>query len=177
MDAFALGYAALHRKDRTEVDAQQRRLGALAARQPNPEEDDGDLQVAAVLEKELRAATRAADGAVDEAVTLLRDASTMEEAMPPGFGPPDVVKPAPELLGELLLAQGKAADAQQAFARALALAPRRSLSLLGLARAATAAGDTVVADQAYADLRSVWRHADADVPGVAEIARPSVPVR
>jgi len=177
MDAFALGYAALHRKDRAEVEAQQRRLGALAARKPNPEEDDGDLQIAAVLEKELRAATRAADGAGDEAVALLRDAATVEEAIPPAFGPPDVVKPAPELLGEVLLAQGKAADAQQAFARALALAPRRSLSLLGLARAATAAGDTVVADQAYADLRGIWRHADADVSGVAEVARPSARAR
>lgn len=177
MDAFALGYAALHRKDRAVLDEQQRRLGVLAARKPHPEEDDGDLTVAAVLEKELRAATRAADGAVDEAVTLLRDAATVEEAMPAAFGPPDVVKPAPELLGELLLAQGKAADAQQAFARALALAPRRSLSLLGLARAAAAAGDTVVADQAYADLRSIWRQADAEVPGVAEVARPSARAR
>jgi predicted Zn-dependent protease len=114
---------------------------------------------------------------VDEAVTLLRNAATVEEAMPAAFGPPDVVKPAPELLGELLLAQGKAVDAQQAFARALALAPRRSLSLRGLARAATAAGDTVVADQAHAELRTIWRHADADVPGVAEVARPSAQVR
>ena len=130
-----------------------------------------------MLEKELRAATRAADGAVDEAVTLLRDAATRGGGDPAAFGPPDVVKPAPELLGELLLAQGKAAEAQQAFARALALAPRRSLSLLGLARAATAARDSVVADQAYADLRSIWRHADADVPGVAEIARPSAQAR
>ena len=35
------------------------------------------------------------------------------------FGPPDVVKPTHELLGELLLAQGKAAEAQQEFARAI----------------------------------------------------------
>ena len=174
MDAFALGYASLKRGERATVDAQQRRLGELAARKPDPDEDDGDLQVAAVLNQELRAATRAADGSGDEAVAMLRDASTQEEAIPAAFGPPDVVKPAPELLGELLLAQGKAAEAQQAFSRALALAPRRSLSLLGLARAAAAAGDTVVAEQAYADLRGVWRRADADVAGRA---RPSAQTR
>jgi tetratricopeptide (TPR) repeat protein len=163
MDAFALGYAALKRGERAQVDAQQRRLGELAARKANPDEDDGDIQVATVLDQELRAATSAADGKGDEAVATLRDAATREEAIPAAFGPPDVVKPAPELLGELLLAQGKPAEAQQAFTRALALAPRRSLSLLGLARAAAAAGDTVVAEQAYADLRGIWRRADTDV--------------
>jgi tetratricopeptide (TPR) repeat protein len=163
MDAFALGYAALKRGDRAQADAQQRRLGALAARKANPDDDDGDIQVAAVLDKELRAAISAADGKGEEAVAALREAATQEEAIPAAFGPPDVVKPAPELLGELLLAQGKPAEAQQAFTRALALAPRRSLSLLGLARAATAAGDTVVAEQASADLRAIWRRADTDI--------------
>jgi tetratricopeptide (TPR) repeat protein len=163
MDAFALGYAALKRGERAAVSGQQRRLAELVARKANPDEDDGDIQVAAVLDKELRAAVSAADGKGDEAVKTLQDAATQEEAIPAAFGPPDVVKPAPELLGEILLAQGKPAEAQQAFTRALALAPRRSLSLLGLARAATAAGDTVVAEQAYADLRGIWRHADPTV--------------
>jgi tetratricopeptide (TPR) repeat protein len=171
MDAFALGYAALKRGDRAELDAQQRRLGQLAARKANPDEAEGDVQVRSVLDKELRAATRAADGKGDEAVATLRDAATQEEAIPAAFGPPAVVKPAPELLGELLLAQGKPAEAQQAFTRALALAPRRSLSLLGLARAATAAGDTVVAEQAYADLRGIWRRADTDIARLLAAAR------
>lgn len=163
MDAFALGYAALKRGDRKTVGDHQRRLAELAARKANPDEDDGDIQVAAVLDQELRAATSAADGKADEAISTLRDAAAREEGIPAAFGPPDVVKPAPELLGELLMAQGKPAEAQQAFTRALALAPRRSLSLLGLARAATAAGDTVVAEQAYADLRAIWRRADTEV--------------
>jgi len=163
MDAFALGYAALKRGDRAQVETEQHRLAELAERKANPDEDDGDIQVAAVLDKELRAVTSVADGKGEEAVATLRDAATQEEAIPAAFGPPDVVKPAPELLGEVLLAQGKPAEAQQAFTRALALAPRRSLSLLGLARAATAAGDTVVAEQAYADLRGIWRRADTEV--------------
>jgi tetratricopeptide (TPR) repeat protein len=177
MDAFGLGYAALRRGDRPEADAKLRRLADLVARPPKPDDDDGDHQVVVILEKELRAATRAADGATDEAADALREAAKLEEAMPAAFGPPDVVKPAHELLGELLLAQGKPADAQQEFTRALALAPRRTQSLLGLARAAAAAGDAVVADQAYADLRSIWRHADADLPALAEVARQSAQAR
>ena len=93
------------------------------------------------------------------------------------FGPPDVVKPTHELLGELLLAQGKAAEAQQEFVRALALAPRRTASLLGLARAATASGDAPVAEQARTDLRAIWHQADEGLPGLAEIPRPSAQAR
>jgi cytochrome c-type biogenesis protein CcmH/NrfG len=67
------------------------------------------------------------------------------------------------------LAEGRASEAQQAFVRALALTPRRALSLLGLARAATAAGDSSAAAEAYADLRRVWHQADADLPSLAEV--------
>ena len=122
---------------------------------------------------ELRAAIKAADGGADEALALLRQAAAVEDTMAVAFGPPDVVKPAHELLGELLLAQGKPAEAQQAFVRSLTLAPRRAASLLGLARAATAAGDAAVADQARADLRAMWHQADDDLPGLTEIARPA----
>jgi tetratricopeptide (TPR) repeat protein len=177
MDAFALGYAALRRGDRSEADAQAARLHALATRSPVADDEDANPQVVAILDTELRAALRAADGAPDEAVALLRQAASIEDTMPVAFGPPDVVKPTHELLGELLLAQGKPAEAQQEFVRALALAPRRSASLLGLARAATAAGDAPVADQARADLRTIWHQADEDLPGLAEIARPSAQAR
>ncbi|MEP6687587.1 MAG: hypothetical protein ABJC36_04510 [Gemmatimonadales bacterium] len=177
MDAFALGYAALRRGDRPAAEEGLRRLGALAARPSSPDDDDANPQVVRILETELRAAIKAADGGPDEAIALLRQAAAVEDTMPVAFGPPDVVKPTHELLGELLLAQGKAADAQQEFVRSLALAPRRAASLLGLARAATAAGDAPVADQARADLRSIWHQADEDLPGLAEIARPSAQAR
>jgi len=177
MDAFALGYAALRRGDLAAADKGLRSLGVLAARRPAAAGDDENPSVVTVLETELRAALLAADGKTDEAVALLRQAAAVEDTVPVAFGPPDVVKPTHELLGELLLAQGKAADAQQEFVRALALAPRRTASLLGLARAATAAGDAPVAEQARADLRAIWHQADADLPGLAEIPRPSAQAR
>jgi len=177
MDGFALGYAALRRGDRAAADKGLRRLGALAARPAAADDDDGNPQVVTILETELRAALLAADGKADEAVALLRQAAAVEDTMAVAFGPPDVVKPTHELLGELLLAQGKAAEAQQEFVRALALAPRRTASLLGLARAASAAGDEPVAEQARADLRAIWHQADEDLPGLAEIPRPSAQAR
>jgi tetratricopeptide (TPR) repeat protein len=177
MDAFALGYAALRRGDRPVAEEGLRRLDALAARPSSPDDDDANPQVVHILATELRAAVKAADGALDEAVALLRQVAAVEDTMPVAFGPPDVVKPTHELLGELLLAQGKAAEAQQEFVRSLDLAPRRAASLLGLARAATTAGDAPVADEARADLRSIWHQADKDLPGLAEIAKPSARAR
>ena len=177
MDAFALGYSALRRGDRAAADKGLRQLAVLAARPPAADDDDGTQGVVTILETELRAAIRAADGKADEAVVLLRQAAAVEDTMAVAFGPPDVVKPAHELLGELLLAQGKAAEAQQEFVRALALAPRRTASLLGLARAATAARDAPVAEQARADLRAIWHQADQDLPGLAELPGPSAQAR
>ena len=79
-----------------------------------------------------------------------------------------VVKPAHELAGEILLAAGRSADARREFDAALAQAPGRSLSLLGLARAADASGDVAAARDARTRLAQNWRKADPDVPGAAE---------
>src|SRR5216110_3897687 len=95
----------------------------------------------------------------------------LEDRMPAEFGPPPDVKPAHELFGELLLEAGRAAEAQREFARALALAPKRALSLLGLGRAAAAAGDRATAAQAYREVREIWHRADPGLPGLAEASR------
>ena len=87
------------------------------------------------------------------------------------FGPPDVVKPSHELLGEVLLQSGKAAEAQREFTRALEMAPGRARSLLGLGRAALAAGDKPAARKALEELERVWHSADAQLPEVAELNR------
>ena len=50
------------------------------------------------------------------------------------FGPPVPVKPAHELYGEVLLAEGRAPAARKEFERALERCPGRKLSLRGLAQ-------------------------------------------
>ena len=66
---------------------------------------------------------------------------------------------------------GRPREAQREFDRALRLTPKRVLSLLGLARAAAAAGDRKVAARAYATLREIWHRADPDLPALDEAAR------
>ncbi len=144
MDAFTQGYAALRRGDRDAVTPQVARLQAVA--------DSAVPGTARVLALNLTAAIAAEDGAFARAVELLREATAIEDELPAAYGPPDIVKPSWELLGELYLSRGRAAEAQAAFGRALALAPKRALSLRGLLAAATANGDKPVAARAREEL-------------------------
>jgi Tfp pilus assembly protein PilF len=152
--AFVSGYGAAKRGDRDGV---ARSLAALtAANAATAEKDPTD----AIAEQELKALARLSEGASDEAIALLRDAATKEDALPVDFGPPTLLKPTHELLAETLLQAGRAREAQAEFRRALTLAPKRSRSLLGLMRASRAAGDNIAATAAEKELRAVWHQAD-----------------
>ncbi len=171
-DSFVAGYAALKRGERATAE----RIASYLTSRPGPGSDAGgaaapDLRGVQVLGKELRAAILSATNRAGEAVTLATDAAAQEEAMPFEFGPPQIVKPTQELLGEILLSAGKPAAAQAAFTRSLARTPGRSRSLVGLARAASAAGDRATAEGAVAQLRSNWHAADKDLPELAELTR------
>lgn len=122
----------------------------------------------AVLSRQLEAKILFSEGKTDQALALAAEATALEDAMSFEFGPPDIVKPSHELLGELFLAAGRPAEARKEFEVSLARAPRRASSLLGLARAAAKAGDMAASREAYAQLRGIWSQADADVNGLRE---------
>ena len=77
-----------------------------------------------------------AQGRSDDGIRLLRKAAETEAALPPPFGPPALLKPSYEMLGDELLALGRKQEAADAYRSALAAAPNRRLSVLGL-KAAT----------------------------------------
>jgi tetratricopeptide (TPR) repeat protein len=133
MDAFALGLAAVRRRDHAEA---RRRLAELSDVRRAAKPASGVLDI---LERQLRAMLLLEDHQPDQAIALLRDAAAVEDSLPAEFGPPDVVKPTYELLGEVLLARGRPTEAERAFRRALALAPGRLLARRGLERAAAEA--------------------------------------
>ena len=97
------------------------------------------------------------------ALALAKGAADIELTLSPPSGPPQPMKPAFELYGELLLAAGRPADAAQAFEQALLRTPKRTPSLLGLGTAAAAAGVSARAQRAYAEL--------AAMPGAATDSR------
>jgi len=76
-------------------------------------------------------------GRSNDGILLLRQAAEAEAALPLPFGPPALLKPSYELLGDELLALGRKREAADAYRAALSAAPNRRLSVLGL-KAATA---------------------------------------
>ena len=121
-----------------------------------------------VRELQVAAVARAAKGAYEEAIALIKNAADMEEKLPTPSGPPEMIKPSHELFGEILLRAGRPKEAAQQFAMSLARHPKRTRSLLGAARAAAQSGDRSGAATAYATLLQVWAQADPDLPELRE---------
>src|SRR5688572_23760403 len=171
IDAFATAYAAYkvgNQKQAREHYAEflRRTRGILVA-----DESSANVAVPDILNVQMRGLLQLSDGDSASALALLHAAARIEDKLPMEFGPPDIVKPSHELLGEVLLQAGRAADAQREFTRALELAPGRARSLLGLGRAAFAAGDSTVARKALTDLKRIWHSADKSLPELAEVER------
>jgi tetratricopeptide (TPR) repeat protein len=170
IDAFTHAYSALKAGRRAEAEQLQTELARRNATERSRDAASGD-ESPVILEMELRAIMAVQAGDNEGAVRILREAAAREDAIPFEFGPPDIIKPTHELLGEVLLSAGRAAEAVREFSRALELAPGRSRALLGLARAAAATGDRSVAQRALGDLKRNWHAADKDIPEVAEVER------
>jgi tetratricopeptide (TPR) repeat protein len=105
-------------------------------------------------------------GDMTKALDLLRAAGELEAKTSPA-GPPYLPPPL-EVLGNALLEAGKPQEAITAFTKELELRHNRSESLLGLARARLAAGDSKGATDAYAKLLLNWKNADSNIPALAE---------
>jgi tetratricopeptide (TPR) repeat protein len=120
-----------------------------------------DVKRLDVMRLELEGAADLAEGKSDDGLRLLRQAADLEESLPVPFGPPFIEKPSHELLGESLLSIGRAAEAAKAFESALARAPLRTRSLLGLARAQGHSGETEKSRRTYAELHAIEHRADA----------------
>jgi tetratricopeptide (TPR) repeat protein len=165
---FVSGYAAAQRGDLEAADTYLSTLKELiASSEPDPEylALPGYLDI---FRSDLEAVIAFKRGEVEKAFALVRAAVERLQGMAFDFGPPPSVKPPHELLGELLLDVGKPSEAVDAFTHSLELAPLRTLSLLGLARAQNAAGDADAATKTYRQLISVWHAADPDLRGLIE---------
>ncbi len=122
-----------------------------------------DRKTAEIMLQQLQAELWLAEGKQEQALPLLAQTAAAEDALTFEFGPPVPVKPAHELYAEALLAAHRNKEARDEFQRALARAPKRTQSLIGLAKAAAASGDSEVARSAEEDLKSFW-HGDAIKP-------------
>jgi tetratricopeptide (TPR) repeat protein len=167
---FARGWLSAEAGDDVELGA-----AAAALREATPASSSGDgsdvytevsetqRENAAIMGLQLQALARRQAGDLPGAVDLLLEAATREAALPLEYGPPSVVKPSHELLGEALLAAGRAAEALQRFDEALARAPRRRLALGGRAKAAAVMGRDDLVETSCGELRDVLEAADPEI--------------
>jgi tetratricopeptide (TPR) repeat protein len=168
VDAFARAMGAMGRERIDSVRTQTAAVHAALARARA-----GDSLLAAkveVIDHQATAMERMLSGPdIDAMIAELRTAARLEDALPMDFGPPEIVKPAHELLADFLLGQWKFADAQREYTIALQRAPGRLRSLIGLVRAAARAGDRDVAADAYRRLAASLHAADADLRVLNEL--------
>ncbi len=106
------------------------------------------MQVSALLHQGMGHAD-VATGFMDKAVETV-------EAMSPPRGSANPVKPVHELYGELLLELDRPEDAAEMFETSLQRMAGRPRSLLGLARANAAMGNTMVALENYSKVSALW---------------------
>ena len=118
-----------------------------------------------VFRLELEALSSQRSGENEKAIQLATQAAEAEANMDFVFGPPRVVKPAYELLGEILLTNEKYEEAIDAFEQVLTQRPGRSRSLKGLALAALHGNQPEIARKSISLLRDNWKNADEAVSG------------
>jgi tetratricopeptide (TPR) repeat protein len=156
LNQFLDAYTAAKRGERERAMEQlaKMRTARQASASTGPV-DPSTLAIMEILETQIEALLLSAERKHDQATQLMRRAAERESSLPYEFGPPFVVKPSHELLGELLLAAGKPSDAVTAFEQALAQAPLRANALRGLASAAEQAGLTARASETRKQLASI----------------------
>lgn len=128
---FARGFSAIRRGD----GAGATKAIDMLVKERAAKSDAVEKRTVEVMEMVLRALDAQREGKLETAIDLARRATELEKAIGAPSGPPDVIKPAHELYGELLLAAGKPAEALEQFRASLLRTPNRALSVRGAAAA------------------------------------------
>jgi len=168
--AFGTGFATAQRANLPVARKSLATLGGLLPQLPalfdqaGLSPDDPSRRVPEIQKAQIEALILSAEGHNDQGFAAMQQAVATGKDLPYAFGPPSPEKPSDELLGELLLKANMAPQARQAFESSLKRAPRRTQSLLGLARAESTMGDKVAATNSYSELLQIWKNAD---PGYA----------
>lgn len=121
---FASAFAALHSGN---GDRARRILRQLMQA---PGDIEKDIQV-----RQVQSLVLLDESHTTEGLAMLREAVADEAGLPIDFGPPTIVKPSQELLGDVLLELGRFDEAATAYEKQLERTPDRRRTLLGLERA------------------------------------------
>lgn len=163
-ELFALGLSGVANDEYTRADAAVAEL--TKASRTLPDRDAAD--VASIMSEEVSALLAIARGRQADGLTMLARAAAREATRPKPIARPYPPKPAGELYAEALAGLGQPSAAVVEYGKVLQRLPRRPVALLGLARAAKAAGNVAASKRAANEFLLIWRLADADRPELAE---------
>jgi len=150
-----VGMSAAHRGEMETATAAIKRLELLQSMAAADGRNYEATQIE-ILGKEVMAVASLLGGDTARAVDIARAAAEMEMTeMSAPSGPPLPMKPAIELYADILLAADRPGDALVAYERSMQWIPQRTPSILGLANAASAAGDKETADEMLSKVREM----------------------
>ena len=150
---LARAVAAGHLRDANAGKAAVAAFDALMVKASSPPLPPGSSSANA--RDEIYAWSAFAQGDAERAIQLLRSTADLQAKVGKG----EVELPAREMLAEILLLEGRAADALKEYELSLASDPNRFNALLGAARAAEKLGRTAVATKYYQQLATNLPHA------------------
>ena len=162
---FGRGVGAVHLDDLESADKAVIRMARLR----DAAEAAGEHGMATYIEIDrliLAGWIEQARGQSEEALVTIGDAVALEATVEKHPVAPGALYPPREALGDLLMAQGHATEALQAYQAAESIWPGRYNTQLGAARAAVAAGAEDDAREHYRRLLELA--AESDRPGVGE---------
>jgi hypothetical protein len=136
------------------------RLNALAAKLREAKDAYWTSQVE-IQAKAASAWIAFAEGNKDEGIALMREAAAMEDLTEKSAISPGPIKPAHELLGEMLFEAGKPAEALVEFEATMKKEPNRFRGVYGAAIAAEKSADKAKAKQYYKQLLQICERGDA----------------
>lgn len=166
-ELFALGLSSVGLEDYARADAAVKELGAASTSLPDGEAAD----LASIMREQIVGLLAIARGDRKGGLATLARAATRESARPKPMARPYPPKPAGELYAEALVGLGYPREAVVHYRSALQRTPRRAQALLGLARAAQAAGMRSDATRAAREFLDMWKGADQGRPELAEAQR------
>jgi tetratricopeptide (TPR) repeat protein len=151
---FARGLGSVHAGDVAEARRSLDRLAELQDVMTRTREELFTRNIR-VLRLGLAAWVAHVEGHRDSSVILMTQAAELETSTPKHPVTPGGTLPVYELLGDLLLDQGKPSEASRAYKHSLELYPFRFNSLLGTARAGAAMDSSHTAEEYYRKLVDV----------------------
>ena len=112
-----------------------------------------------------------AEGQKDQGIALMREAAAMEDLTEKSAISPGPIKPAHELLGEMLLEAGKPAEALAEFETTTKKEPNRFRGVYGAAVAAEKSNNSAKAKEYYKQLLQICEKGDQGARPELEAAR------